>query len=128
MELSQVVRHDNRLEATWTSVCTFLRQYSSGMSKRYTPIFESLARLATPFGGNVLAGAQEQARTRMFLSQQEVREQVDRLTREIARLNMQVSASGRFDKPVEGRPTPSTDSQPIGLDRFRQETPNTPAA
>ena len=98
------------------------------MSKRYTPIFESLARLATPFGGNVLAGAQEQARTRMFLSQQEVRDQVDRLTREIARLNVQVSASGRFDKPTEVRSTVPTDSQPIGLDRFRQETPNTPAA
>lgn len=98
------------------------------MSKRYTPIFESLARLATPFGGNVLAGAQEQARTRMFLSQQEVRDQVDRLTREIARLNVQVSASGRFDKSTEVRSTVPTDSKPVGLDRFRQETPNTPAA
>lgn len=128
MELSQVVRHDNRLEATWTSICTFLRQYSSGMSKRYSPIFESLARAATPFGGNVLAGAHEQARTRLFLSQQEIREQVDRLTREITRLNAQVSAAGRLDKSGEARPARSTDSHSVGLDRFRQEKPNTPAA
>jgi hypothetical protein len=125
MELSQVVRHDNRLEATWTSVCTFLRQYSSGMSKQYGTVFESLTRSTTPFGGNVLAGAHEQSRTRMYLSQQEIREQVDRLTREITRLNTRVTS---MDATTQSQQTNTHPTQSIGIDRFRQESPNTPAA
>ncbi|QJD81034.1 hypothetical protein [Spirosoma rhododendri] len=125
MELSQVVRHDNRLEATWTSVCTFLRQYSLGMSKQYGTVFESLTRAATPFGGNVLAGAYKQSRTRMYLSQQEIREQVERLTREITQLNTRVAS---MDTPAQSQPTTAHQTQTVGIDRFRQESPNTPAA
>jgi|GEM_PF-1742718 len=125
MELSQVVRHDNRLEATWTSICTFLRQYSSGIVKQHVPTFESLTRSATPFGGNVLAGAYAQSRTRMYLSQTEIRDQVDRLTREITRLNTRIASMDATTQSQQPNPhqTPS-----VGIDRFRQESPNTPAA
>lgn len=78
---------------------------------RHDGVFESLSRQATPFGGNWLpenrGAITAQATQAQLVSLQE---QVDRLTKEIARLSAQNKALATQSAP------PKT---PIGINRFR---------
>ena len=55
MQLSHALKHENKTKATWISICTFSRLFILGLIHQYAQSFESLTRLATPFGGNILA-------------------------------------------------------------------------
>ncbi len=54
MESSYALKHENRAIATWISICTFTRLFIYGFIHQNAFAFESLTRLSTPFGGNVL--------------------------------------------------------------------------
>ena len=54
MQSSHALKHENQVEATWISICTFSRLFILGFIHQYAQSFEGLSRLTTPFGGNVI--------------------------------------------------------------------------
>ncbi len=54
MVLSHALKHENKAKATWISICTFSRLFILGFINHNALVFESLARISSPFGGNVL--------------------------------------------------------------------------
>ncbi|MVM31339.1 hypothetical protein GO755_14945 [Spirosoma sp. HMF4905] len=53
MKFSHALKHENKAQATWISICTFSRLFILGFIDRNALAFESLTRLSSPFGGNI---------------------------------------------------------------------------
>lgn len=55
MKVSHTLKQENKIKATWISICTFSRLSILSFIHRNALAFEGLARLSAPFGGSIRA-------------------------------------------------------------------------